>query len=105
MTAYSVVTVTLEDRNDGGLRVYSDDLPGLLLSGPDKQNVCERIAPAIQALFEHKGVRVANVIPSQPIPDVMRQPSPRDLDMHVQHETFVVVLVNAGKTAQGYAQR
>ena len=105
MTAYSVVKVTLEDRNDGGLRVSSDDLPGLLLSGPNKESVCERIAPAIQALFEHKGIRVVSVSPSQPIPDVMRQPSPRDLDMHVQHETFVVVLVNAGKAAQSHAHR
>ena len=105
MTAYSVVKVTLEDRNDGGLRVSSEDLPGLLLSGPDKQAVCERIAPAIQALFELKGIPVVSVSPSQPIPDVMRQPSPRDLDMHVQHETFVVVLVNPTKTDQSRAHR
>jgi hypothetical protein len=103
MTAYSVVTVTLEDRTDGGLRVFSEDLPGLILSGPSKQVICERIAPAIQALFEHKGIQVSSVSPSQPIPDVMRQPSPRDLDMHVQHETFVVVLANLHKHAKAYA--
>lgn len=96
MTAYSVVTVTLEDRADGGLRVRSEDLPGLILSGPDKHRVCDSIAPAIKALLEHKGIRVANVAPSQPIQDVIRQPSPRDLDMHVKHEAFVVILANTG---------
>ncbi len=94
MTTYSVVTVTLEDRTDGGLRVFSEDLPGLLLSGPDKEDVCDRIAPAIQALLEHKGVR-AVVYPSRPIPQVMAEPSPRALDMHaMQHELFVVVVAN-----------
>lgn len=95
MTAYSVVTVTLEDRIDGGLRVYSEDLPGLILSGSNKKEVCIRIAPAIKALLEHKGIGVAKVAASQPIHDVIRQPSPRELDMHVQHEVFVVVLANA----------
>jgi hypothetical protein len=110
MTAYSVVTVTLEDRNDGGLRVFSEDLPGLILSGANKQKVCDRIAPAIRALLEHKGVRVANVLASQPLPEVIRQPSPRDVDMHVRHEqahiqreTFVVVLANQGKSAVHHA--
>lgn len=95
MTTYSVVTVTLEDRTDGGLRVHSEDLPGLILSGSNKRAVCERIAPAIRALLEHKGISVASVEPSQPINDVIRQPSPRDLAMRVQHhEVFVVVLAN-----------
>lgn len=96
MTAYSVVTVTLEDRADGGLRVLSEDLPGLILSGPDKNKVCDSIAPAIKALLEHKGIRVASVSPSQPIKDVIRQPSPRDLDMHIKHEAFVIILANSG---------
>jgi hypothetical protein len=99
MTASSVyLTVTLLDRSDGGLRVYSEDLPGLILSGHNKREVCDRIAPAIRALFEHKGDTVINVFSSQPLIDAVREPSPRDVGMHVQtavraqHETFVVVL-------------
>src|SRR4051794_35235146 len=87
----AVVTVTLEDRGDGGLRVYSEVLPGLILSGPNRQTVCDTIVPAIQALFERKGYKVA-VYPDQPIPEVMKAPSPRTVDMHVHHEQFVVEL-------------
>jgi hypothetical protein len=98
MTASVYLTVTLLDRSDGGLRVYSEDLPGLILSGHNKREVCDRIAPAIRALFEHKGNTVLNVLPSQPLIDAVREPSPRDVGVHVQtavrvgHETFVVIL-------------
>ena len=94
MTAYTVV-VTLEDRGDGGLRVSSQDLPGLILSGPEKHRVCDSIAPAIKALLEYKGVAVKSVKPGQPIQDVLKEPSPRDLDMHIKHEAFMVVLANS----------
>jgi hypothetical protein len=46
-------TVTLERRFDGGLRVYSDDLPGFILSGPDPQKVMADVIPAIQVLQQH----------------------------------------------------
>jgi len=105
MTSITVVTVTLEDRSDGGLRVFSADLPGLILSGVDRKAVSDSIAPAIRALLEHQGVRVKDVKPSQPIADVIKQPSPRDLDIHVQHEMFIVFLANQARTAQNYAHR
>ena len=91
----AVVTVTLEDRSDGGLRVFSEVLPGLILSGPDKRAVAESIAPAIQALFEHQGYQILGVHPHQPIPEVMKAPSPRTIDMHVHEEQFVVELKDA----------
>jgi hypothetical protein len=104
MTAFSVVTVTLEDRADGGLRVFSEDLPGLILSGPDKTEVCSAIAPAIKALLEFGGTMVKAVEPSQPIREVIRQALPRDLDMHVKHETaYVVILANHAKTVSQFA--
>jgi hypothetical protein len=62
----SVVTVTIEDREGEGLRVYSDNLPGLILSGADKAKVCSWIAPAIQALFEHGGHTVTVHATKQP---------------------------------------
>ena len=87
-----VITVTLEDRPDGGLRVTSDILPGLILSGKNKHAICEAIAPAIRYLLEAQGLRIAAVHPSKTFAEVMRQPSPRNVDMHVQHEQFVVEL-------------
>jgi hypothetical protein len=85
----TIVTVTLEDRDDGGLRVYSDDLPGLILSGPDHDSVSEKIAPAIRALFEYKGYREVTVRAVQPLGTVLQKASPRDEDVHV-HQQFVV---------------
>jgi hypothetical protein len=95
-TLLTIVTVTLEDRADGGLRVYSEDLPGLILSGPDRESVGEKIAPAIAALFEHKGFRGVIVRAAQPLSAVLQKASPRDVDLHVHHEQqFVVELPEA----------
>src|SRR5580704_15139118 len=91
----TVVTVTLEDRGDGGLRVYSDDLPGLILSGSNRESVADKIAPAIQALFAHKGCRGVIVRAAQPLSAVLQKASPRDMDVHVHHEQFVVELPEA----------
>ncbi len=55
---YLTISVTFERREDGGLRVYSDDVPGLVLSGPDPVAVFEDVVPALERLFEHnKGLR------------------------------------------------
>jgi len=83
----TVVSVTLEDREDGGLRVFSADLPGLILSGIDKEAVCSNIAPAIQAIFGHQGIEV-RVRSARPLNEVLQSGSPREVDMHVQQ--FVV---------------
>ncbi len=87
MDGLTVVTVTLLDREDGGLRVFSNDLPGLILSGADRDKVCGLIAPAIQALFNAQGVDVT-VHSAMPLSEVLKAASPRDVDMHVQQ--FVV---------------
>jgi hypothetical protein len=90
----TVVTVTLEDRPDGGLRVYSENLPGLILSGPDKQAVAEAISTAICGLFAYKG-QDAVVHSTTPIAELLKLPRPRDVDMHVKHAQFVVELRRA----------
>lgn len=95
MPQLTVVTVILQDREDGGLRVYSDDLPGLILSGSDRVKVAASIVPAIEALFEHKGFQRVVVRPTKPIGEVLKSASPRDVDVHVQHEQFVVELPEA----------
>lgn len=94
----AVVTVSIEDRGDGGLRVSSDVLPGLILSGRDKKAVWESIAPAIRAIFQRKGKQVT-VYPNQPFMDVMRQASPRMVDMNVHQEQFVIELLEAAQAA------
>lgn len=91
----TVVPVTIEDRGDGGLRVFSEALPGLVLSGSNKTAVCEAIGPAIRLLFEHKGHKITGVYPNRPMPDVLQHPSPRTVDMHVQQEQFVVEIADA----------
>jgi hypothetical protein len=90
----AVVSVAIEDRGDGGLKVSSETLPGLILSGRDKKAVWEAIAPAIVAIFQRKG-KAVTVYPSRPFTDVMRQPSPRAVDMQVHQEQFVVELLDA----------
>lgn len=42
--------ITIEDREDGGVRIYSDDMPGLILDGADRESVGACIIPAIDAL-------------------------------------------------------
>src|ERR1700681_3526420 len=92
----TIVTVTLADREDGGLHVYSDDLPGLILSGVGRSEVIAKIVPAIQTLFEHKGINgVISIRAAQPINEVFKSSSPRDMDLQIQHERFVVELTAA----------
>lgn len=48
------VTVTIERREDGGLYVYSDDLPGFVLSHLDAHAVLADIEPALSVFLSHK---------------------------------------------------
>lgn len=84
----TIVTVTLTDREGGGLRVNSEELPGLILSGADKHDVCECIVPAIAAIFSHKGYADVHVQAETPLAEVLKLASPRNVDMHVQR--FIV---------------
>lgn len=45
------VTIKLLVREDGGLRVCSDDVPGLILSGPDQAVVLGDVLPALRVLM------------------------------------------------------
>jgi hypothetical protein len=85
MTArWLYLTVMLEDRDDGGLNVSCEDLPGLILSGSDKQKIFDAIAPAIQALLEFKGFKKVRVHHSSPLAEILKRESPRGMDVHVQ---------------------
>src|SRR5271165_4072142 len=53
------VTVTIERREDGGLYVYSDDLPGFVLSHLDAHAILADIEPALSVFLSHRfGVEV-----------------------------------------------
>lgn len=53
------VRVTLEPREDGGLRVWSDDLPELVLSHADPEKVIADIARAMEVILsERLGAKV-----------------------------------------------
>lgn len=45
------IQVTIERRDDGGLRIYSADLPGLVLSHSDARAVLADLGPALAVLL------------------------------------------------------
>lgn len=47
------ITVTFESRPDGGLRVWSEDVPGLVLSHPDINGVLADVPQAIKTILSH----------------------------------------------------
>ena len=48
------ITIKMGPREDGGLRVWSDDLPGLILSGSDQLKVLQDVGHVIIQLIRHK---------------------------------------------------
>jgi hypothetical protein len=56
------IKVIIEPRDDGGICVYSDDLPGLVLSGKNRIGILADIEPAVRVLLEHNGGSAEGVI-------------------------------------------
>jgi len=50
-TRFAKIIVTLESRDDGGLRAYSDDVPGFVLSHPNREAVLEDIRPVLETIL------------------------------------------------------
>jgi hypothetical protein len=50
---YFKVVVTFERRADGGLRAYSDDVPGFVLSHSDQAAVIDDVKPALEKILSH----------------------------------------------------
>jgi hypothetical protein len=65
------VVVIFERREDGGLKVYSDDVPGFVLSHADPMAVLSDVKPALEQILSHiHGVpievqQLAETIPTQ----------------------------------------
>jgi hypothetical protein len=57
------ITVTIEKRDDGGLYVYSADLPGFVLSHRNAQSVFSDIEPALSVFLSQKLDRALVVKP------------------------------------------
>lgn len=85
---FTTVTVQLEDRPGDGVRVYSQQLPGLILSGADKESILKQIVPTIERLLAHIGLTNIVIHPSRPLTSVMNGDNPQEWDVHVQE--FVV---------------
>ena len=81
----TVVDVKFLDRRDGGLRVYSDTLPELMLSGANSNEVCACIEPAIKIIFAQRGYKVTAITDSERIISIMKLPSPRNMNLRVNH--------------------
>jgi hypothetical protein len=56
------VVVTLEDREDGGVRAYSEDIPGFVLSNSDPVAVLKDIEPALEEILSYRLKRPVIVI-------------------------------------------
>jgi hypothetical protein len=56
------VVVTFEDRENGGLRAYSDDIPGFVLSHSDPVAVLKDIEPALEEILSYRLKRPMIVI-------------------------------------------
>jgi hypothetical protein len=48
------ITVCFEPRADGGLRVYSDDVPGLVLSSLDIDGIIEDVPAALSVILSDR---------------------------------------------------
>lgn len=53
--------IRASSREDGGLRIWSDDLPGLILSHKNPSAVWRDLGPAIAGLISHKGIPSAAI--------------------------------------------
>jgi hypothetical protein len=47
------IVVTFETRPDGGLRAYSDDVPGFVLSSSDRVALIGDVKPALEKILSH----------------------------------------------------
>lgn len=59
MKKFGKIAVIFERREDGGLRAYSNDVPGFVLSHTDVHGLCADIKPALEMILsEMLGVAV-----------------------------------------------
>lgn len=101
MTQKFFIEVVLEDAGDNGLRVFSEQLPGLILSGTEKMSVTRCILPAIKALLEAKNFTNVTISQTMPFSLALAAPSPRvvDIDVNCSEESKTLYLVEYAEAA------
>lgn len=67
------VTVCFEQRPDGGLRAYSDEVPGLVLSHTDIDGVLADVTEAIKVILSHRLSANIDVKPLGNIRELLEQ--------------------------------
>lgn len=84
------LVLTLTDREDGGLHISSPDVPGLHLSGRDKQRVWGMVPPLVTGLLAaNKKLRVLQVyLPADEA--ALVGTSPRELNIEVRTTSVVI---------------
>lgn len=88
----TVINVRLERRDDGGLRVSSSDLPGLILSGPDAEEIVGQIPVAITALLERMGIQCVKVLSATPLDHLLQGKADASYQQQFLCGQFVVEL-------------
>jgi hypothetical protein len=61
------IVVCFEPRPDGGLRAYSDDVPGLVLSSTDVDGVLEDVTEALKVILSE---RLHATVEVEPLGDI-----------------------------------
>lgn len=62
--------VQFESRDDGGLRAYSDDVPGFVLSNACADTVLEGVAPVLEVMLSSMFTRAVRVMPVRDLHDI-----------------------------------
>ena len=83
MTDIAIISVTFDQQDDGEICVRSNDLPGLILSSPNKDRIVELVKPAITELLKAKGLEIVRVEPTRPFSEVVEGPMPGDVDVAI----------------------
>lgn len=67
------ITVCFESRPDGGLRVFSDEVPGLVLSHTNIDGVLEDVTEAIKVILSHRLKASIDVKPLENIREALEE--------------------------------
>lgn len=67
------LTVCFEQRPDGGLRAWSEDVPGLVLSHTDVDGVLDDVTAALKVILSHRFGAEIDVKPLDDIREILEQ--------------------------------
>lgn len=73
MDRFFKITVCFEQRPDGGLRAYSEEVPGLVLSHTDIDGVLADVTAALEVILSHKFNASINIKPLENIREALEE--------------------------------